>query len=450
MNKESGIRNYGKEVLKKFIHNSLIIIRKRSGQSLIEIIVALTIGALLIGAASLALVFVLRSSTTNQGLHSANVFSQDYIDKTRTLADSNWQSVYGLQKGTSTSYMIVASGTNFLVMTGKEGVIENDIEDNLVGRWKFDEDPSVLGTQTLDFSSNQNHGAFVNNPTRSTSTCYAGDCISFNGVDARVSVPAPIINAATSSITVAAWVRVSSHVNSYNYVSNNWATSPGAWLLYSNLSGEALFGVVDGTLSQKNAHGCASSFTTSTWHWVVGTYDGASVRVYLDGAGCSITSALPNQLLYTASPITIGSWGTPGATTHFMDDVRIYNRALPANDIAKIFKSTSFSRKFFVENTCRTNDSAAIISGTSPCVGSIEDPSTQKITVVAEWVSSGNTYQNRLVEYITRWKNKIFQQTDWSGGSGVNGPLNNPGRTFSSSTNIEGGAEPGTIKIKGI
>lgn len=439
----------GERNCKRVVCYLSLVFGKRDGQSLIEILIALAIGSLLIGAASVALVFVLRSGAVSQGLRAATSFSEDYINKARTMSESSWQNIFGLEKGSSTSYAAYDDGVGIYFIPGREGVIDNDVENGLAFRLKFDEDPSFSSGVAIDFSSNGNHGNFIGNPERSTSSCYAGNCVLFDGIDDRVSVP-PALGFPTSSVTVAAWVRISSHANWYDYVSNSWTSVPGSWLFYSSAPGEVIFGIIDGALSPITASGCAGSFTTDVWHFISGTYDGISVRVYLDGVQCGGAVALPNQTLYDAGSITIGESGSPGAATHFMDDVRVYNRALSSEEIAALFKSQPFSRKFFVENVCRTNDGAFAITATYPCVGLIEDPSTQKITAITEWFSGGKIYESRLSEYVTRWKNRVFHQTDWSGGEGVLGPLNYPGRAFSSSTNTEEEAAPGSVKIQGI
>ncbi|MEK7077227.1 MAG: LamG domain-containing protein, partial [Patescibacteria group bacterium] len=377
-------------------------------------------------------------------------FAQDYLNKARALSESSWQNISNLGKGSSTSYAVHASAASLDIFPGKEGVVDNDVEGGLAVRLKFDEDPSVPSNAVIDFSPKGNNGSFVGNPARSTSSCYAGNCLSLDGVDDQVLLPAPVSGIPTSSITLSAWVRVSNHIDFYKYVSNNWPAAPGAWVLRSNANGGVEFGVVDGALAQRVSGGCAQSFTTSTWHLALGVYDGAAVRVYLDGAPCGTTVNLSNQPLYQNSSIVVGEAGTPLATTHFMDDVRIYNRALSEEEIARIYKSQAFSRRFFVENICRTNDGLLTITAVYPCAGLIEDPSTQKITAITEWFTGGKKYESRLTEYVTRWKNKVFHQTDWSGGGGFDGPIDSPGRTFSSSTGIDGNSVPGSIKIQGI
>ncbi|PIR06364.1 hypothetical protein COY65_00380 [Candidatus Jorgensenbacteria bacterium CG_4_10_14_0_8_um_filter_39_13] len=105
---------------------------------------------------------------------------------------------------------------------------------------------------------------------------------------------------------------------------------------------------------------------------------------------------------------------------------------------------------FSIENVCRSDDSSSTITGTAPCVsGSSDDPSTQKITSYAQWQAGGKTTQVTIFNYLTRWKNKVFKQTDWSGGSGQEGPLTDPNNQYASSTNVNASTS-GSIKIQGF
>ena len=69
-------------------------------------------------------------------------------------------------------------------------------------------------------------------------------------------------------------------------------------------------------------------------------------------------------------------------------------------------------------------------------IGTIDDPSTQKITIILEY---DNNYvsSSSVSFYLTRSENnKVFYQFDWSGGSGVNGPIPNPDDKYATSTNV--------------
>lgn len=411
----------------------------RSGQSLIEVLIGLTIGAILIGAASMGIAFMLRSTATNDNLQMASSMAQASLDKARAFAGADWQNMYGLTKGTSTAYYLGASSTKFIVIQGKEGLVSNDITSGLVGQWGFDE---ATGAVVYDGTGNNNNGTLINNPTRATSTCKTGYCVSFNGSTQYASVTSTSAFDLVSSGSVVAWVKIDSAWTGTTYpnvvgkgANAGWDTPGWGMFVFHPISDRRIgVGFRNGATTKVVSF---SNTITDQWMHVAGIWDGSYIYVYQNGAQrASSTQTISPQI--TTSPITIGKDNGSQYFDGSVDDVRIYNRALSAKEIKQLYDSAVFSRYFNVENICRTNDASSTISGVTPCVdGSFEDPSTQKITSVVEWLSSGSISNLVLNDYITRWKNAIFQQTDWSGGSGDSGVYTQPGSSYSSSSNID-------------
>jgi len=105
---------------------------------------------------------------------------------------------------------------------------------------------------------------------------------------------------------------------------------------------------------------------------------------------------------------------------------------------------------FSVENVCRSNDASSTITSTAPCPsGSSEDPSTQKITVYTRWPAAARTGEIKFSYYLSRWKNRVFKQSDWSGGAGQEGPITEPNNKYATSSDIDASAS-GVIKIQGF
>lgn len=86
----------------------------------------------------------------------------------------------------------------------------------------------------------------------------------------------------TTEITVGVWLKQWYTANWYNYVSTFWP-GDGGWLLFSDVD-NVNFGVADGGTQYVSGRP-ASLITDGEWHFVVGTYDGTDVTVYVDGVG---------------------------------------------------------------------------------------------------------------------------------------------------------------------
>jgi hypothetical protein len=104
---------------------------------------------------------------------------------------------------------------------------------------------------------------------------------------------------------------------------------------------------------------------------------------------------------------------------------------------------TAYARSFTVENVNRDANGNIADSGT-------DDPSTQKITVTTSFNIGGEPITVSFIKYLSRHRNLIFRQTDWSGGPGEEGPLTVPNNRFATSTNIDSTSMPGAIKIQGL
>ncbi len=415
----------------------------RSGQSLIEVIVGLAIGAILMGASAFAIAGMIQTNNTSQKWRSATALAQGLLTNTRAYGTVNWQNLYGLSKGSGSDYFLNASGTTYNVILGKEGMLDNDVTSGLVGEWKFDEDIGTTSTLTYDATGNGDDGTLVSSPTRATSTCKIANCLVFNGSN-YVSIPNSTTLELRNAISIAAWVNPAISTTSTQLAIAGKSSEAILALSY----GQSRFTVWAGAGGYSQAMG-GTVLPANMWYHIVGTFDGSQIKIYENGVLKNTTSYSASIADTTNAPYI----GTAGGYQFFsgpIDDVRIYNRALSAYEVGQLYNSNIFRRYFYVENTCRTNDASSSISGVSPCaVGSADDPSTQKISAITEWTTpTGANPQVLLSDYVTRWKNSVFQQNDWSGGPNASGVITNPTNLFSSSSGINFSGK--SLRIQGL
>lgn len=228
----------------------------------------------------------------------------------------------------------------------------NDL--GLVGYWSF-EDGS--GTKATDFSGNNNTGTLTNGPTWTDGRF--GKAVSFDGTDDYVNI-ASMSGLSSSAITVSAWVKISAHKNWNNVVGHEWVASNGSWLLFSDSSGNAYFGIYD--TSQHTA--ASSSFSAGVWHHLIGTYDGSVIRIYVDGVAGSST-ALSGVTLDTVGQVGLSS-SSGSVFSGQIDDVRIYNRALSSDEITNLYQKTSQAKLSVSHNDKLTNGLVGLWSFNGP------------------------------------------------------------------------------------
>lgn len=99
---------------------------------------------------------------------------------------------------------------------------------------------------------------------------------------------------------------------------------------------------------------------------------------------------------------------------------------LATGDETIAINNASYTRYVVIDNVSRDAATRLIDTGTN------YDPSTQKVTVTVSWPYADPVV---ITEYFLRWKNKVCNQTDWSGGAG-SGTKNCPDTSYVSATNL--------------
>ena len=230
----------------------------------------------------------------------------------------------GATDGSSDPTLVEAgSGVSSLPDTGR----------GLVGYWPLDEGQ---GSTAYDWSGNGSNGTFGGSPTWITGHVWASGLQEANGN--YVNFITPSASLPTSSITVALWenTNTSTFQSFTKYLNNNWNSAPGSWLLYSNSIGALSWGITGPATSTQNAASCPGLLTLNTWQFLVGTYDGATMRTYINGVQCR-TVSLSGQSLWTGSHLD-NNPGTAGDSV-ITNDVRVYGYALSAAEIATLYNT---------------------------------------------------------------------------------------------------------------
>lgn len=79
------------------------------GQSLVEVLVALTVGAIMIGGASMALFVSVRSNASTRQSVTASELAQQLLDNIRVVAESDWNEAYNDTRTPATHYVEIGT-----------------------------------------------------------------------------------------------------------------------------------------------------------------------------------------------------------------------------------------------------------------------------------------------------------------------------------------------------
>ena len=88
----------------------------KSGQSLIELLIALAVAGILLGSAATLLQVALRASSQDKFVRAATSLSEELMEKVTVFAGENWRNIYNLSR--ATSYQIVVEGDGSFAAVG--------------------------------------------------------------------------------------------------------------------------------------------------------------------------------------------------------------------------------------------------------------------------------------------------------------------------------------------
>jgi hypothetical protein len=220
------------------------------------------------------------------------------------------------------TYLIFPVLVLFLVLT-------SPAKADLVGWWRLDEGS---GTTAADSSGNGNDGTLRGDPQWVAGV--VGGALDFDGNGDYIDCGNnPIFNI-TDEITLAIWVNANDNGNSEH---NCWMGKGDNTYAIKHQSGNYLeFFIYDGDWHSTHYTTNLTSLN-GDWHHMAGTFDGSELKFYLDGE-------LAANLVYsgtigtTSDHVTIGenSQATGRYFDGMLDDARIYNEALSADDIMSV------------------------------------------------------------------------------------------------------------------
>jgi hypothetical protein len=198
----------------------------------------------------------------------------------------------------------------------------------LVAAYSFGEG---AGTTVADASGKGNNGT-ISNATWTAAGRYGGALL-FNGTNAWVTVLDSSSLTLTTGMTLEAWVQpTSASSNAFRTIMLKERPSGLSYSMYSNNASKRPSSYINLGGIDQSVQGPATLLSNS-WTHVAVTYDGTTLRLYVNGA--LVTSkSLPGALVAGGGALRIGGnsvWGE--WFMGYIDEVRIYNRALAVGEI---------------------------------------------------------------------------------------------------------------------
>lgn len=218
----------------------------------------------------------------------------------------------------------------------------------LLAHWALDE--SQAGTRVSDSSGFANDGTpSPNPPTPSTAVPPVhfrdSHSLSFNGKDQWIEMGNPPLLNLGGPISLAAWVRIrDTDTANHNIVAHGYRWNPSFDLALRVQGSSYMFTMWD--VPDHAAIADIPSPDLGQWVHLCGVFDGAAYRLYRNGvlvaSNPDSTPPAANVDATWAIGARIPAVGAGGALDYQfrgdIDDVRIYGRALSADDVSDLYR----------------------------------------------------------------------------------------------------------------
>ncbi|MCK9581268.1 MAG: DUF2341 domain-containing protein [Methanoregula sp.] len=225
-----------------------------------------------------------------------------------------------------------ASGVGASATLGKKYGADEGITDSLVGYWKFDETSAWGATAgAVKDSSGLNNNGTATNATTTTDKAKFGRSAGFDGTGDYIST-AQDIYGGFDGVTVSGW-----------FYTNSTATGKmiysleGVYAMY--YENGALLPFFDGSSAGDANFG--SGYGNSAWHFFAANNDGATTNLYVDGSLVGSRAETLADLADTSGRANVlgGQYDGSANFTGYLDNVKIFNRALSADEVMQEYVS---------------------------------------------------------------------------------------------------------------
>lgn len=164
--------------------------------------------------------------------------------------------------------------------------------------------------------------------------------------NSAAAVSSPKITLGTNGFSVGMWVRLDRTPSqngeralihgSWNYGANDLRKGIFSIAFWDNLRGA--ISIIDNTNTPREIITPPATFPTNKWFSIICTSDGKTLKMYLNG---NIIGLMAASLANRSNSLSLGGDSSYLFSSGMLDDIRIYNRALSADEVSELYSEES-------------------------------------------------------------------------------------------------------------
>lgn len=238
-----------------------------------------------------------------------------------------------------------------IIMFPPHAAQAQDITTSLTAHWTLDE---TSGNSITD-SAGSNTGTWTdgtgNNVAEETTTSALGNALNFDGTNDKITIADSATFSFTGDFTISAWVKhsgaaeTSSGGEGWRIISQQPISSGSHFLLRILDSSGGTNGLAQFSFNTGSGIHTVNSTTNvkdGNWHLITGMRQGSDILMYIDDALENTVSGVETGTYNISAPTYISSYkgGPEEYFSGYIDDIKIYSRALSAADVAALYEAS--------------------------------------------------------------------------------------------------------------
>ena len=272
----------------------------------------------------------------------------------------------------SSGYSNIANATTLAPAPPPTGYRAAVLADEPVSYWRLGETSGAVASD----QRSANPGAYRNGALLGQPSLLPGDsansAVRFDGANDHVSVPSSSTLSPTARVSVEAWIKPAALPSSGKFASV--ASKPESYSIQFN--GPRLEFTIMQSGARRRLQAPAGAVAVGQAYHVVGTYDGVTQRLYVNGAQVA-SAPLTGAITTNSNALDIGSWNAGSEPFNgAIDEVAVYGSTLPAARVLAHYQAGSGVQSVALRGSAALAGGSQLVSvsGAVPTPYSIGSP----------------------------------------------------------------------------